>query len=418
MRPTEKIKKLFVKSNVTVSSELDDKIINDAFQAFENSRKTKSAALQPNIWRIIMKSRITKLAAAAVIIIAVLIGISHLGGPIDIATPAYGLEQTIQAGRGIRYLHLKYFAPSGENVLKEAWIEHGEDEEVKNVRVNYYGWGGHDMVQVWREGKTLHLNKTKETLNSFECEVQTAKMLKFASRYDPKQAVKLLYELEKKGEVKIEIEEPSDEAEPILVKGTYLPGTYCLENPTLPGFQDVLYVDQATKLVTAIQIYELMEDGESKDCGIWKCVDYREPLKPDIFNLEEEISSEVIRIEHYTGADVNDQGLEQGAYTNQQVAFIVVQEFFNALIDDDYAKAGRLFGGMAADEAEERFGDLNILRIVSIGEPVKSEKPSGLRVPCTIEIESDGKIIEWQPKGPYVRQVYRHAGHWRIIGGI
>jgi len=87
MRPTEKIKKLFVKSNVTVSSKLDDKIINDAFHAFEQSIKTKPAAYQPNIWRIIMKTKITKIAAAAVIIIAVILGLNIIGGP-DMASVA------------------------------------------------------------------------------------------------------------------------------------------------------------------------------------------------------------------------------------------------------------------------------------------------------------------------------------------
>jgi len=100
MRPTEKIKKLFVKSNVTVSSELDDKIINDAFQVLEKSIKTKSAEPEPNIWRIIMKSRITKIAAAAVIIIAVLIGISHFSDSVDIAGKAYGITGS---GSGQKY---------------------------------------------------------------------------------------------------------------------------------------------------------------------------------------------------------------------------------------------------------------------------------------------------------------------------
>ena len=90
MRPTEKIKKLFVKSNVTVSSQLDDRIISDAFLAFEKSKGTKSAEFGPNIWRIIMKSRITKLATAAVVIIAVLIGINQFGGSLDMASVAWG----------------------------------------------------------------------------------------------------------------------------------------------------------------------------------------------------------------------------------------------------------------------------------------------------------------------------------------
>jgi outer membrane lipoprotein-sorting protein len=53
------------------------------------SEKTKSAELEPNMWRIIMKSRITKFAAAAVIIIAVLIGVNEFGGSIDGAGVAF-----------------------------------------------------------------------------------------------------------------------------------------------------------------------------------------------------------------------------------------------------------------------------------------------------------------------------------------
>ena len=45
---------------------------------------------QPNLWRTIMKSRITKLAAAAVVIIAVLIGIHHFGDSIYVASVAWG----------------------------------------------------------------------------------------------------------------------------------------------------------------------------------------------------------------------------------------------------------------------------------------------------------------------------------------
>ena len=157
---------------------------------------------------------------------------------------------------------------------------------------------------------------------------------------------------------------------------------------------------------------------ETQDRGVWECPDYGEPFNSDIFNLKDEIPSEVMRIKHYTDADVSNLGLEQGAFTDEQIAFTVVQEFLKALIVKDYFKAGQLFGGMPADEAEERFGKLNVSRIVSINEPVKSEKPSGLRVPCTVEIEEEGEIREWQLEGPLVRRVYRHAGRWRIVGGI
>lgn len=88
------------------------------------------------------------------------------------------------------------------------------------------------------------------------------------------------------------------------------------------------------------------------------------------------------------------------------------------MIAEDFTKAGQLFGGMPATEAQDKFGTLNIVRIVSIDEPIHHQKPSSLHVPCTVEIEKDGEIVEWQPQGPFVRKVYQRPHHWRIIGGI
>jgi len=81
MSSAKKIRKLFVKSDVTVNSKIDGRIINDALTAFDKPEKTKSVSSEPNIWRIIMKSRITKLAAAAMIIIAVVLSINFLDKP-------------------------------------------------------------------------------------------------------------------------------------------------------------------------------------------------------------------------------------------------------------------------------------------------------------------------------------------------
>ncbi len=52
-------------------------------------RITKQQTTQQKMWRIIMKSKITKFAAAAAIIIAVLIGIHYSGGSIDGANVAW-----------------------------------------------------------------------------------------------------------------------------------------------------------------------------------------------------------------------------------------------------------------------------------------------------------------------------------------
>jgi len=89
MKPADRIKKLINKSDVTTDSEADKRILGDALEHLEKLKHKKSAPSQLNIWRTIMKSRITKLAAAAVIIIAILIGVHYLCGSIDGASLAW-----------------------------------------------------------------------------------------------------------------------------------------------------------------------------------------------------------------------------------------------------------------------------------------------------------------------------------------
>jgi len=83
MRPTDNIRKSFEELHVPTSAKLDEQINVEISTALEKARSNKSAHPVPNIWRIIMKSRITKLAAVVVIIIAVVIIVHYSGGSID-----------------------------------------------------------------------------------------------------------------------------------------------------------------------------------------------------------------------------------------------------------------------------------------------------------------------------------------------
>jgi outer membrane lipoprotein-sorting protein len=80
MRPADNIHNQIKKLQLKASADLDKRVHNDISNALAKSKKTASAHSEPNIWRIIMKSRMIKLATAAVIIIAVLIGIHQLAG--------------------------------------------------------------------------------------------------------------------------------------------------------------------------------------------------------------------------------------------------------------------------------------------------------------------------------------------------
>ena len=76
MRPADNINDLIKKLHLKASADLDKRVHDDISAALAKSEKNKSVLTEPNIWRIIMKSRTSKLAAAAIIIIAVFLGLS------------------------------------------------------------------------------------------------------------------------------------------------------------------------------------------------------------------------------------------------------------------------------------------------------------------------------------------------------
>jgi hypothetical protein len=76
VRPAENINELIKKLQLKASADLDRRVHEDISRALTEPKKTKSALPEPNIWRIIMKSPITKLATAAVVFIACVIGLS------------------------------------------------------------------------------------------------------------------------------------------------------------------------------------------------------------------------------------------------------------------------------------------------------------------------------------------------------
>ena len=79
MRPSDKIETLVKNAGISTDARSDGKVLNEMLNAFEES-KQKTGASQENIWRIFMKSRITKLAAAAVIVITGIVCLQFLTG--------------------------------------------------------------------------------------------------------------------------------------------------------------------------------------------------------------------------------------------------------------------------------------------------------------------------------------------------
>ena len=91
----EKLVEGFYLKNLDVPADagMDERILGDTVTRMEESKKTMPAFARPAIWRTLMKTKIAKYAAAAVIILAVILLIPFGQS----GSPAWAIEQSIEA---------------------------------------------------------------------------------------------------------------------------------------------------------------------------------------------------------------------------------------------------------------------------------------------------------------------------------
>lgn len=223
-------------------------------------------------WRIIMKSKITKFAAAAVIIIAAVLSLTVWD------TSAYALEQTIKAYEGLRFVHIKDFK-EGEGEPREFWVELDKQEQVKRFRMYLPAWAQPKgpFVGVWSEGKLQVLG---ENYNKIAIERENSLdlgILNIIKECDPISIVKVLPQLEAEGKAQITTSEPPSKSDPIVI-------TAKLHLQNDKTGQMVLFVDQSTKLVTRI-ILPINDSGDGYQHSL-EFSDYNVALDERVFMLE------------------------------------------------------------------------------------------------------------------------------------
>ena len=89
MKPVERIEKLIKERHYKASARTYNKALGSFLQAVDDYLKHKPAPSEPKIWRKIMKSRLTKLATAAVILITAYVVLHQPGGSIDVASVTF-----------------------------------------------------------------------------------------------------------------------------------------------------------------------------------------------------------------------------------------------------------------------------------------------------------------------------------------
>jgi len=200
MRPANSIDKLIKKLHLSASDELDERIHSEISKALAESEKTKSAKDEPKIWGIIMKSRITKLAAAAVIIVAVLVGIHHFGGSIDGTSKVYAMSNVPELFQSAKTIHMKgrmYFPslnPGKEQASVE--VEYWLDIENGRWRLTHPGYSsGPDGIIKIHLSENISDGEYEMCVNHTEKLVSFSKLSVFQRRLFAHKNVYTLLEL-------------------------------------------------------------------------------------------------------------------------------------------------------------------------------------------------------------------------------
>jgi len=120
MKPENDIKKLFEKATANTNPQRDRERLQEILAAQEHTQKPENRL---NLWRMIMKSRMTRYATAAVFVFAVGTGIIGIIG--NGATPAWAIEQTIEALRDIEAIYISgfHYHKNGDRDDLEVWVQ-------------------------------------------------------------------------------------------------------------------------------------------------------------------------------------------------------------------------------------------------------------------------------------------------------
>ena len=409
MRPTDKIKQHIKNTKIKTNPTVNNAVLNDLLDRLDTVGETRQTA-SPNRWRIIMHSKMTKQLAAAITVIAGILSLTLVN---NIIPSAYAIQDTIKAYNSVRWLHVKEFTRVGKEIRpSEFWVECEDSGEPGKFRFQTPNAGTIGSITAANDG-----SGTVAWLPKFNLCYKTSGLPYYdailllqwdISEIDPKMICKNLYEQQELGQVILDIEEPAQKSEPIVVTVTYPAESLSA------GCKKVLYIDQATKLLIKSEFYHCFPDGEDQHVRTAEFFDYNQEIDPAMFSLEHELPENVIR------ADQSDKeiGLVQGDMTDEEIAEELTRQFFEALVAEDFSKAGLLYCGVPGFVVEQEIMGAKILEITSIGPAHRETTPgsNAMVSSCKGLIDFAGQIYELDANMVRLRPVASQPRRWVLSG--
>ena len=380
MRPAENIEKLIKNIDIDTNAKTDNAVLGDVIEAFEKSKGKKTSATEQNIWRIIMKSRITKLAVAAVIIVAVILGLTITDGP-DIASVAWSeviekVEQipalTFDMTTEISYPGNKAISIQSENYVAGDY----------GTKSSLYMNGEVFVVKYRLPNKNLAYIIRPKDKTYMRIDLSDEQAAKGQDPDDPRTWLKIILsgDYTKLGRDNI--------------NAAAVEGIEC-NRPEMTGDENGimrLWVDVETNLPVRIEVEKLgMEAGQMRPHKFvmenfqWNVELDESVLEPNIPNDYKlrEVQKNSQQVEQKPSRLLTDTEKDE-----QPMVKEVVKKFFQACSDEDWGEFSILWPGLTPNEMQKAM--LGGLEIIHIGEPSKTDDSATWYVPYQIKFKLGG----------------------------
>jgi hypothetical protein len=254
--------------------------------------------------------------------------------------------------------------------------------------------GGSEGTEVWLPKHNVHLTGYGDA----------SIMLGFdVSELDPKLLIKNLLEQQDRNEVIVDIDEPAEKTEPITVTVTYPPSSRS-EN-----WKKVFHIDQADKLVKKIEKFESQEHVKTL-----RFSNYNQPIDQAKFTLTGDVSADA----QVTDLTDVEAGLLQGDMTDEQIVVEITRQFFEAVIDKNYFRAGQLYLAAPDFLVEKSFMGANVVQILSLGSASLDTDPDSDSMICSCEtlVEFGGQYYNLNAFRILVKKIDDQPNCWLITG--
>jgi hypothetical protein len=351
-------------------------------------------------------NRYAKLAAAAAIIVGLVVW-SQI--PSSVVPTAYALQDTIEAYSSVRWLHIYESATVCEEPrTSEIWLECDEWGNVNKIRFQSDNAGepvgplvlagNSESSEAWLPRHSLRLIGYGDASVLLRYDI---------SELDPKFLFEKLLDKEKRGEAIVDVNKPAEKAEPIVVTVTYPQGSKSEK------WKKVCYIDQATKLATRIEKFELRSKG-FEHIKTLEFFDYNQQIDPMMFNLDGDVPDDA-KVVDMSEVEV---GLLQNELTDRQIAEKLTREFFEAAIDKNFYRAGQLYLGAPDFLVEQAFMGANVLEIISVGPGHREPDPDSKAMNCSCKVlaEFGGQYYEVNAWMVRIINADKETNRWLICG--